>query len=85
MNPPDIWQSIASAGLPSLLMGVAVWWLTRSNSQLVTELNKERSERLDAMEKHIEACDADRKDLRNMLLRHLGAAPETLSLTSKHK
>jgi len=73
MNPPtpDIWSAIASAGLPALLMGVAVWWLTRSNSQLITELNKERSERLDTLEKHVEDCDKDRKDLRDMLIRHL--------------
>lgn len=73
MNPPspDIWNAIASAGLPALLMGVAVWWLTRSNSQLITELNKERSERLDTLEKHIEDCEKDRKDLRDILIKHL--------------
>ena len=69
--PPDIWNSIAAAGLPALLMGVAVWWLTRSNSQLITELNKERSERLDGMESHIQECDRDRKELRDMLIKHL--------------
>lgn len=69
--PPEIWNSLASAGLPALLMGVAVWWLTRSNSQLVTELNKERTERLDAMESHIAECDRDRKELRDMLIKHL--------------
>ena len=52
-------------------MGVAVWWLTRSNSQLITELNKERSERLDILEKHIEDCEKDRKDLRDILIKHL--------------
>jgi hypothetical protein len=71
--PPDIWNSLASAGLPALLMGVAVWWLTRSNSQLVTELNKERTERLDAMESHIAECDRDRKELRDMLIKHLAS------------
>ncbi len=69
--PPEIWNQIAAAGLPALLMGVAVWWLTRSNTQLVTELNKERSERLDTMEKHIKDCDDDRKQLRDMLIKHL--------------
>jgi hypothetical protein len=71
--PPEIWNSLASAGLPALLMGVAVWWLTRSNSQLISELNKERSERLDAMESHITECDRDRKELRDMLIKHLAS------------
>lgn len=69
--PPEIWQSIASAGLPSLLMAVAVWWLQKGNAHLVNELNKERSERLDAMEAHITDCDQDRKELRTMLINHL--------------
>lgn len=81
--PPDIWTSIASAGLPSLLMAVAVWWLSKGNQQLVAALNAERNERLDSMETHIRDCDADRKDLRNMLLRHLGATQETMSTFHK--
>lgn len=69
--PPEIWNQIAAAGLPALLMAVAVWYLQKSNNALVVELNKERSERLDAMEKHIEDCDMDRKQLRDMLIKHL--------------
>jgi hypothetical protein len=76
--PPELWNQIATAGLPSLLMAVAVWWLQKGNNQLVHELNKERSERLDVMEKHIAECDDDRKILRNeskelrdMLIKHL--------------
>lgn len=71
--PPDIWNQIASAGLPALLMGVAVWWLIKGNNQLVHELNRERSERLDKMEKHVEDCDRDRKELRDMLIKHLAS------------
>ena len=71
--PPEIWNQIAAAGLPALLMGVAVWWLTRSNTELVNELNKERSERLDTMEGHIKDCDEDRKQLRDMLIKHLAS------------
>jgi len=78
--PIDIWESIARAGLPSLLMAMAVWWLQKSNRELVGALNSERSERLDAMEQHIVACDSDRKELRNMLLKHLEATHETLSI-----
>ena len=72
--PPEIWNQIAAAGLPALLMGVAVWWLTRSNTELVKELNKDRSERLDTMEGHIKDCDEDRKQLRDMLIKHLASS-----------
>ncbi len=70
--PVNIWEQVASAGVPALLMAVAVWWLQKGNRELVVELNRERSDRIDALEKHVEDCDTDRKDLRNMLLRHLG-------------
>ena len=79
--PPELWNQIAAAGLPSLLMSVAVWWLQKGNNQLVQELNKERTERLDVMEKHIKECDDDRKILRNeskelrdMLIKHLASS-----------
>lgn len=52
-------------------MAIAVWWLQKGNNQLVNELNKERSQRLDVMEKHIKECDDDRKLLRDMLITHL--------------
>ena len=81
----DIWSSIARAGLPALLMALAVWWLQKTNRELVGALNTERSERLDAMESHIENCDTDRRELRDMLLRHLGApqSQETLSIKTR--
>jgi len=69
--PPEIWNQIASAGLPALLMAVAVWYLQKGNNELVKELNRERSERLDSMEQHIKDCDEDRKQLRDMLIKHL--------------
>lgn len=69
--PPEIWNQIASAGLPALLMAIAVWYLQKGNNELVKELNRERSERLDTMERHIKDCDDDRKQLRDMLIKHL--------------
>jgi hypothetical protein len=69
--PPELWNQIASAGLPALLMAVAVWYLQKGNNELVKELNRERSERLDTMERHIKDCDDDRKQLRDMLIKHL--------------
>lgn len=90
MTPADIpvasiWEAIATAGFPAMLMALAVWWLQKSNRELVDALNTERSERLDAMEKHIDECDLDRRELRNMLLRHLGASHETLSVQTQHQ
>jgi hypothetical protein len=54
MSPADIpvasiWEAIATAGFPAMLMALAVWWLQKSNRELVDALNTERSERLDAM------------------------------------
>lgn len=71
--PPEIWNQIAAAGLPALLMAVAVWWLQKGNTSLVNELNKERSQRLDVMENHIKDCDDDRRNLRDMLIKHLAS------------
>lgn len=69
--PPeiDLWKQIAAAGLPALLMAIALRYLVNSNTTLITQLNGERSERLDSMEKHMSECDADRKELRVELLR----------------
>lgn len=76
--PPeiDIWKQIAAAGLPALLMAVAVWYLHKANQKqgenqdkLIARLDQERGERLDFMEGHIKACDEDRQDLRKELLR----------------
>jgi hypothetical protein len=47
-----------------------VWWQTKGNQALVTQLNAERAERLDAMDTEIdhlrqrsEACERDRLEL----------------------
>ena len=74
--PVEIIDLLAPSGLHAILLGIAVWWLSRSNTELVRELNRERSERLDGMEqhiqrceKHIEDCDRDRKELREQIFR----------------
>lgn len=72
--PPELFETLTTTGTPALLMAFAIKWLHSSNSTLVNELNRERNDRLDAMEKQIANCDRDRKDLRNMLLKHLGSA-----------
>lgn len=72
MPTPDIWNELASAGLPALLMALAVWWLQKSNRDLLTELNRERTDRLDLMQEQIRNCEQDRAKLWNTLMRHLG-------------
>jgi len=55
-------------------MAIAVWHLNRTNSTLISELNKEREERLDAMQAHIEkleiksdSCEKDRVELHRQI------------------
>lgn len=64
----SIFQSIASAGLPAVLMAIAVWYLQKSNAELITQLNKEREERLCTLEAHIETCDKERSQLREKVI-----------------
>lgn len=64
-------QTLAPAGLPAVLMGVAIIWLKNSNAALVMEMNRERIERLDRMQEQITECERDRKELRDMLVKHL--------------
>lgn len=59
---------VASSGVPGLMMLFAIKWLQSSNKELLTELNKERDERITLLEAHITECDLDRKDLRNRLI-----------------
>lgn len=72
MPTPEIWDQLASAGLPALLMALAVWWLQKSNRELLTELNRERTDRLDLMQEQIANCEQDRAKLWSTLMRHLG-------------
>ena len=74
MPPPDLWNELASAGLPALLMAMAVWWLQKSNRELLTELNRERTDRLDLMQEQITKCEDDRAKLWQALMRHTGEA-----------
>ncbi|MEY4442984.1 MAG: hypothetical protein RL442_1984 [Pseudomonadota bacterium] len=74
MPPPDLWNELASAGLPALLMAMAVWWLQKSNRELLTELNRERTDRLDLMQEQIAKCEDDRAKLWQALMRHIGDA-----------
>lgn len=61
-------QGIGTAGLPALMMAMAVWYLQKSNRELITQLNTERDERLTTMEKHMDVCDKERGELRSQLI-----------------
>ena len=76
--PPDIltniWTSLISAGLPAVLLALAVRYLSTGNTALIRELNEERKERLDTMEEHItrlqersDGCERDRLELHKQI------------------
>lgn len=78
-----VWDQIIAAGLPAVLMALAVWWLQRSNTTLVEELHVERKERLDSMAAEIERlqlrsdrCEADRLDLHKQFARLIRDNPQ---------
>ena len=67
-------SGLAATGLPSLLMGAAIWWLQKSNSGWIITLNQEREarlkdhdERIQDLQKRSDSCEADRVDLRQKL------------------
>jgi hypothetical protein len=66
----QVLQSTAAASPAAALLLIAVKWLTTSNKELVTELNKERQARLDNMGQQInrlqarsDDCEKDRLNL----------------------
>lgn len=61
-------QGIGAAGLPAVLMAVAVWYLQKTNGALITQLNAERKDQLTLLSAHVAACDAERAELRGKLL-----------------
>ena len=67
--PTQLWSSLAATGPVALILAIGIWHQTKSNQSLVTQLNSERSDRIDTLEAHVKACDADRHDLRVELLR----------------
>lgn len=67
-------DSVIATGPVAILLIIAIWWQTRGNQALVTQLNAERGERLDAMDKEIERqrersdeCERDRLSLHRAL------------------
>lgn len=67
-------KGLAATGLPSLLMGFAIWWLQKSNAGWITTLNAEREARIRdhetricELQKRSDICEQDRMDLRQRL------------------
>ena len=80
-----IWEQLATAGLPALLMALAVWYLKSSNDKLVAELHKEREERLDSMAAELDrlrersdACERDRLELHRQMAELIVSKTQTL-------
>ena len=74
-------EVIVSTGPVAMILVIAVWWQTKGNQALVTELNKERNDRLNAMDRELQRlrersdrCEADRIELHKQLANLLSAS-----------
>jgi hypothetical protein len=74
-------EVIVSTGPVAMILVIAVWWQTKGNQALVTELNKERTDRLNAMDRELQRlrdrsdrCEADRIELHKQLANLLSNA-----------
>lgn len=74
-------DTLAATGPVAVILVIAVWWQTKGNQVLLTELNRERNERLNAMDHELDRlrtrsdkCEADRVDLHKQLAGLLAAA-----------
>jgi len=77
MDPSIVAKSfevIAATGPVAVILVIAVWWQTKGNQALVTELNKERTDRLNGMDAELQRlwdrsdkCEADRLELHKQL------------------
>ena len=74
-------DTLVATGPVAVILVIAVWWQTKGNQALVTELNKERNERLNSMDKELhrlrersDRCEADRIDLHKQLANILASA-----------
>ena len=52
------------------LLLVAIYWMNRTNADLIGRLHAERAERLDRLETAIGECERDRKELWQKILKH---------------
>ena len=47
-------DTLIATGPVAVILAIAVWWQTKGNQALVTQLNIERTDRLDAMDSEIQ-------------------------------
>jgi hypothetical protein len=73
-------ETIAATGPVAAILVIAVWWQTKGNQALVTELNSERTDRLNAMDKELQRlrdrsdkCETDRIELHKQLAKILAS------------
>lgn len=78
MTDPDLISSaldtLVATGPVAVILAVGIWWQTKGNQALVTQLNSERNDRLDDMEKEIarlrdrsDRCEQDRVELHKQI------------------
>ena len=67
-------NGLVSTGLPSMLMGAAIWWLQKFNAAWINTLNIEREARIhdhefriNDLQKRSDLCESDRIDLRQKM------------------
>lgn len=53
-----------------IMLLIAIWWMNRTNTDLIGRLHTERNERLDRLEVAIADCERDRKALWEKLYQH---------------
>lgn len=53
-----------------VMLLVAIYWMNRTNTDLIGRLHTERAERLDRLETAISECERDRKELWQKILEH---------------
>lgn len=53
-----------------VMLLIAIWWINRTNTDLIGRLHVERNERLDRLETAIAECERDRKELWQKILQH---------------
>jgi hypothetical protein len=86
-------ETIAATGPVAAILVIAVWWQTKGNQALVTELNSERTDRLNTMDKELQRlrdrsdqCEKDRIDLHKQLAKILASVAcktsDVLTLTA---
>lgn len=75
-------KGLVQAGLPALLMALALWWFNSNQSKLVAKLDNTMSgwqsdvkalydKRITDLEKRSDSCEKDRDEMRKVIWSHL--------------